>query len=142
MAFCPGCGSQVADGAAVCPSCGRALAGAPAAAQAPAAGGMADNVAALLSYLVITAIIFLLMDPYNKRKFVRFHSVQAIGLCLVSIAGHLVLGLIPIVGWLLMPFWALAIFIVAVVCAIKAYQNQWFKLPVLGDFSEKQANAV
>jgi uncharacterized membrane protein len=33
-------------------------------------------------------------------------------------------------------------FIILVLFAIRAYQGQKFKLPVIGDMAEKQANAV
>ncbi len=152
MAFCPGCGTQVADGTTFCPSCGKPIsaaaatgtAAAPAPAQAApvaSSGGMTDNVAGLLAYLFITAIIFLLIEPYNKNKFVRFHSWQSIALGGVSIVGHIVLMFIPVVGWIIAPFFGLAILIVAIIAAVKAYQNQMWKLPVLGDFAEKQANS-
>ena len=32
-------------------------------------------------------------------------------------------------------------FVVWVLCAVKAYQNEKFKLPLIGDFAEKQAEA-
>ena len=78
MAFCSECGTQVADGVQFCTSCGKPM-GARAAAAAPAsaaaAGGLADNVAGLLAYLtIIPAIIFLVIEPFNKNRFVRFHE--------------------------------------------------------------------
>lgn len=105
------------------------------------AGGMADNVAGLLAYLFITGIIFLLIEPYNKNKFIRFHSFQAVFLGVFSIAGHIVLSIIPVIGWILLPFFSLGIFIVAVIAAVKAYGNNKWKLPVIGDLAEKQADA-
>ena len=102
---------------------------------------MTDNVAGLLAYLFITAIIFLLIEPYNRNRFVKFHSWQAIALGVVSIVGHIVLWMIPVVGWIIAPFFGLAIFIIAIIAAVKAYQNQMWKLPVIGDFAEKQANS-
>jgi len=36
-------------------------------------------------------------------------------------------------------FLPLVIFVAAVMCAVKAYQNEKFKLPLIGDFAEKQA---
>ncbi len=141
--FCPSCFAQMTDTAAPCPACGKeAGQSGGSTPPAPAAGGgMQDNLAAALAYLFITAIVFLVMEPYNKNKFVRFHSFQAIFLGVTSIAGHIVLTLIPIIGWILLPFFSLAIFILAVVAAVKAYGNQMWKLPVIGDLAEKQANA-
>ena len=146
MAFCAGCGAQMADGATVCAACGRAqsVGGGAAAAPAPAAqsSGLNDNVAGLLAYLFIPAIIFLVMEPFNKNKFVRFHSFQAIFLGVVSIVGHIVLTIIPIIGWIILPFFSLAIFVLSIIAAIKAFQNQKWSIPGIGPMAEKQADAM
>ncbi len=132
----------MADTATACPACGKAAGqsagGGAAAAPATQSGGLQNNLAGALAYLWIVAIIFLLIEPYNRNKFVRFHSFQALFLGLVSIAGHIVLGVVPFLGWVILPFFSLAIFVVAVICAVKAYGNQEFKLPVIGDLAAKQ----
>ena len=102
-------------------------------------GGLDVNVAAALSYFLIIAIVWLVLEPYNKNRFIRFHAIQAIGLAVVSMGLSVVLGMIPIFGWIALIFLPLVIFIAAVLCAVKAFQNEWFKLPVIGDFAEKQA---
>lgn len=141
--FCASCGAQMADTATTCPACGKgagqSAGGGAAAAPASQTGGLQNNLAGALAYLWIVAIIFLLIEPYNRNKFVRFHSFQALFLGLFSIAGHIVLGMVPFLGWVVLPFFSLAIFVVAVICAVKAYGNQEFKLPVIGDLAAKQA---
>lgn len=102
-------------------------------------GGLDVNVAAALSYFLIIAIVWLVLEPYNKNRFIRFHAIQAIGLAVVSMGLSIVLGMIPILGWVMLIFLPLVIFVAAILCAVKAFQNQWFKLPVIGDFAEKQA---
>ena len=110
---------------------------------APSSGGMPDNTAGMLAYItIIPAIIFLVMEPYNKSKYVRFHAFQCIFLSIAAIAAEVVLGIIPIIGWILLPFVGLATLVAAIICLIKANQGQKFKLPLIGDFAEKQANAV
>ena len=140
--FCASCGAQMADTATACPACGKSAAqsagGGSGAGPAQASGGLQDNLAGALAYLWIVAIIFLLIEPYNRNKFVRFHSFQALFLGIFSIAGHIVLGIVPFIGWVILPFFSLAIFVVAVICAVKAYGNQEFKLPVLGELAAKQ----
>jgi uncharacterized membrane protein len=153
MAFCVACGSQMPDGVTACPACGRATAGAATGAAAgvasPAAvGGLADNVAGALAYVtIIPAIVFLVMEPYNRNRFIRFHAFQCIfaavawtGLWIaLSIVAH-----IPFFGWLTILIWplvSLAGFVIWLIVALKAYQGQKFKLPVIGDMAEKQANA-
>lgn len=146
MAFCAGCGAQMADGATVCAACGKgqSVGGGAAAAPAPSAqsSGLNDNVAGLLAYFFIPAIIFLLVEPFNKNKFVRFHAFQGLFLGLVSFVGHLVLGFIPIIGWVIIPFFSLAILVVAIIGAVKAFQNQKWSIPVIGPMAQKQADAV
>ncbi len=102
-------------------------------------GGLDVNVAAALSYFLIIAIVWLVLEPYNKNRFIRFHAIQAIGLAVVSMGLSIVLGMIPLLGWILLIFLPLVIFVAAVLCAVKAFKNEWFKLPVIGDFAEKQA---
>jgi uncharacterized membrane protein len=150
MAFCNMCGAQIADGTTTCAACSSR---APQA-TAGSGAGMADNVAGMLAYITfIPAIIFLVADPYNKSRFIRFHSWQnlflhlaavvlGIGLFIVSI----VLAFIPILGHLVSfllwaGFW-LGFLIVWIILLMKANQGVMYKLPVIGDLAEKQANAV
>ncbi|HVZ19294.1 MAG TPA: zinc-ribbon domain-containing protein [Terriglobales bacterium] len=147
--FCTNCGAAMDEGAGFCSKCGKGPASASAggAAAAPAAapaagGGLQENVAGMLAYVtIIPAIIFLVMEPYNRNRFIRFHAFQCIFLCVALIVIHIVLGFIPIIGWaisLLVSLVALALWIVLL---MKAYGGQKFKIPVIGDIAEKQANA-
>jgi uncharacterized membrane protein len=149
MAYCPTCGTQIADGT-VCPKCaGTSTPTAAAAAPSLATtGGLADNVAGALAYFtIIPAIVFLVLQPFNTKRFVRFHSFQ----CLFFAAawtvlwiGLSIIGHIPIFGWatvLLWPLVSLAGFIIWLILVLKAYQGQTWKLPVIGDLAEKQAGA-
>jgi hypothetical protein len=70
MPFCVACGGQMPAGAAACPACGRATGATPAAAPA-GAGGLTDNVAGALAYVtIIPAIVFLVLEPYNRNRFI------------------------------------------------------------------------
>lgn len=152
--FCTSCGSQIEDSTAFCPACGKATGqpgstGAVAApAQAPATAALEDNVAAALSYLLIPAIIFLAIDPYNKKPFVRFHSFQSIFVAVFETAVWIALGILVhvpllnlIVIFVVWPVFGLGCFILWLVLLLKAYQGAMFKLPFIGDLAEKQANA-
>ena len=148
--FCSSCGVQMDDAAAFCPGCGKptavaqstAPAGAtPAAVSTQAAGGLQDNVAGLLCYLLIPAIVFLVMEPYNRNRFIRFHAFQAIFLEIGWIIVNAVLGMLAFIGIFILPILWLGFTILWIVCMIKAFQNQMFKLPLIGDIAEKQAGA-
>jgi uncharacterized membrane protein len=148
VAFCPSCGTQIADGA-TCPKC-AGTAGAPAApAGGTAAGaGLQDNVAGALAYVtIIPAIVFLVLEPFNRKRFIRFHSFQCIFFAIAWTVLWIVLafiGHIPFLGWatiLVWPLISLVGFVIWLILVLKAYQGQMFKLPVIGDMAEKQAGA-
>jgi uncharacterized membrane protein len=145
VAFCPTCGTQIADGA-TCPKCAGSGPGTNV--GAPAAAGLTDNVAGALAYLLIPAIAFLVIEPYNKRRFIRFHSFQCIFLAIALTVLSIVMGIlwhIPFLGWLVLvllwPLLSLAELILWLFLLYKAYQGQMFKLPVIGDMAEQQAGS-
>jgi uncharacterized membrane protein len=128
----------MADGAAVCPGCGKAAGAATAA--VPAGGGLQDNVAGMLAYFtIIPAIIFLVLEPYNRNKFIRFHAFQCLFFAAAIFAISIVLNFIPFLGLLVSMLINLGCFIVWILLVVKAYQGQKFKLPVIGDLAEQQA---
>lgn len=115
---------------------------APQTPQAPAGGstGLEPNIAALLAYIAPLAILWLLLDPYNKDRFIRFHSFQSLFLGLAWFVAAIVLSVIPILGWLVAFLLWIAYVAAAIFCAYKAYNKEVFKLPIIGDMAEKQAS--
>ncbi|MEM5879537.1 MAG: DUF4870 domain-containing protein [Candidatus Aenigmatarchaeota archaeon] len=99
--------------------------------------GLDENLEALLAYSLgwLTGIVFYLLE--KDSKFVRFHALQStivfIGLTVVAIAA----GIIPFLGVFLSGVVGLVSIIAWIVCMIKAYQGEWFKLPVAGEIAEK-----
>ena len=161
MAYCPSCGSAVEG--KFCPKCGTAVGGPPpnppnpgyTPGPAPAAttGGMADNMAGALCYLVgfITGIIFLVLEPYNKHPFVKFHAWQSILFCVAWFIFSLLLNIVMIplaLGmhglWLLFAFVRMVIglggFLLWLFLMYKAYNNEKFMLPIVGPIAEKQSH--
>lgn len=101
--------------------------------------GMQANVAALLSYLLwfITGIIFFLVEKENK--FVRFHAMQSIIIFGFLFVLGFILPFIPILGWIFLPILWIAEIVIWIVLMIKAYQGEYFKLPVAGEIAEKNS---
>jgi uncharacterized membrane protein len=111
-----------------------------AAAAIPAQGGLSETAAGAIAYItIIPAIIFLAMEPYNRSSFVRFHSWQSIFLGVAAIAVHLILAIIPIIGWILMFPVGLGFLILWLVVIVKASKGERFKIPFIGNFAEQQA---
>jgi uncharacterized membrane protein len=118
--------------------------------------GLDENVAALLSYVAgwVSGLIFFLIE--KDSRLVRFHAMQSIllnvvalvlgiGLWIVWAFGTIIFASISdvlgslvglVLGLLLFVFW-IGMLIALVMCLIKAFQKQYFKLPVIGNFAEK-----
>lgn len=161
---CPDCAAQMPETAAFCPGCGRSMTSAGripgrsgdfASAQEqerPRAqgrvGALPENVAGAIAYVTcVPAIVWLLVEPYNRNRFVRFHSLQSLVLwaagILVWIAlrlSGLVLFRVPMLGPLLIALlWGmvvLAVVLVWLVLLVKALQGEMFELPLLGRFAD------
>lgn len=116
---------------------------------------MTSNVAAALSYLLgfITGIIFLVIEPYRRDPFVRFHAFQSIflsaALVIISIIWSTVFGALFFASFgILWSFlgliWILiriAFFVLWLLMMYKAYNNERFLLPFIGPIAAKQAGA-
>jgi len=63
--------------------------------------GLEPNVAGLLCYVLIwvTGLIFYLIEKENR--FVRFHAMQSIIVFGTLTVASLILGVIPIIGWVI-----------------------------------------
>ena len=118
--------------------------------------GLDENVASLLSYVFgwLSGLIFFLIE--KDSRLVRFHAMQsillnvliaiiAIVLWIVTVvlvfagaalgdALGAILGLLSTLIWLV---FSLGLLIAWVMCLVKAFQSQYFKLPVIGNFAEK-----
>ena len=118
--------------------------------------GLDENVAALLAYIFgwISGLIFFLIE--KESRLVRFHAMQSILLSAAAgILGFLI-WFLSIISWIvlsqisgllsslismlvgLLAFVVfVGFFIAAILCLIKAYQGQYFKLPILGEYAQK-----
>jgi len=90
--------------------------------------------------LFISGIVFLLVE--KKSAFVRFHAMQStifFGACFLL---YIVLGIVPIIGWLIAvlvsPLLTIACFVLWIFLMYKAYSGEKYKLPYIGDLAEKQ----
>ena len=113
--------------------------------------GLDANVAAAISYIPIVGLVFLVIE--KGSRFVKFHAVQSLLLALaffvlyfgLTVLGF-VLGYIPVLGFiisfaLIFVYMALGLggLVVWVLAIIKAFQNEKWKLPYIGDIAEAQS---
>jgi uncharacterized membrane protein len=101
--------------------------------------GLSENAACGLAYLtIIPAIIFLVVPPYNTNPNIKFHAWQCIGLTVVGFALGII-GIVPILGWIILFVGMLGLFVVWLLCIIKAFGGSRFVIPGIGPFAAKQA---
>lgn len=128
-----------------------------------ALGNMDANAAGALAYIGIVGLILIIIEKENR--FVRFHAMQSllygVGMSVLMIILFIVLWVISFVlmmlgaatgsggvaafaGVIAMLIWIATIFLIPLLIiggllfgAIKAYQGQMFKLPIVGNLAEK-----
>jgi len=149
MAFCPNCGSAVEG--KFCAKCGAAVgvgadpaAGSSFPAQTPITGssGLSDNVAGALAYIPIIGLIFLLIEPYNRNKLIRFHAFQSLFLLAAAIVTNILISVLTSMMWSLIFLWGiirLAYLVLWLFMMFKTYSGVKVVLPIIGPIAEKQA---
>jgi len=104
--------------------------------------GLQPNIAGALAYFLgpISGILFLLVEKENK--FVRFHAMQSIltfgGIFILNV----VLGFIPILGWLAGTLLSLVSLVLWLFLMYKAFNNEEYELPVIGEVARKQVEKM
>jgi len=118
--------------------------------------GLDENIAALLSYVFgwISGLIFFLIE--KESRLVRFHAMQSlllnivgavfgIALWILVIFSTFVIGyasgilsfLVNLVLGLVATVVGIGLLVGVIICLVKAFQGQYFKLPVIGNLAEK-----
>jgi len=166
MAFCANCGSEVQG--RFCAKCGTPAAAGPNPAPGPPPGAnmpppgavpaavqtvpLADNMACALCYGlgVLTGVLFLVLEPYNQNRLIRFHAFQSIFTSVALLAIWIAVSIVTAI-LIAIPFLGVAISLVLhlaiglgslflwVMLMYKAYNNERWVLPVIGPLAEKQA---
>lgn len=176
MLVCPQCGASLADYAVFCQRCGTPVTkaradesgmtspratsearrpgdtsclesrGRPSGEQLP----IPENIAGTVAYItIVPAIVFLVLEPFRRNFFVRFHALQHLFLWIAGFVFAIVAGILSVLVQLI-PFMRVLVFPLAgliglawfflwVLLVVKAYQHELFKLPIIGDLAEQRA---
>jgi len=119
---------------------------------AAAGTGLTPNIAGALAYSlgIITGILFLVLEPYRRDRFVRFHAMQSILYFVVAVAFNILWSimvgiLMSISGWVAIVSFpirmliSLGFFGLWLFLMFQAYNQREFSLPILGAIAKKQA---
>lgn len=83
-----------------------------------------------LAYL----LFFLPLIACPKSPYGKFHANQGLLLLIVAIVGNIVLTIIPIIGWVLLPIFGIAVFVFFIMGLINGLQGKAKRLPIFGKF--------
>ncbi len=119
---------------------------------AAAGTGLTPNIAGALAYSlgIITGILFLVLEPYRRDRFVRFHAMQSILYFVAAVAFNILWSimvgiLMSISGWIAIVSFpirmliSLGLFGLWLFLMFQAYNQREFSLPILGAIAKKQA---
>ncbi|NLJ87511.1 MAG: hypothetical protein GX327_01800 [Epulopiscium sp.] len=84
-----------------------------------------------LAYL----LFFLPLLACPESRYAKFHANQALILLIAAIAGNVVLGIIPIIGWLLIPIYGIGVLILGIMGLVNGFGGKAKELPLIGKFT-------
>jgi len=117
---------------------------------------MQENMASALCYILgfVTGILFLVLQPYNQNRVIRFHAFQSIFFCVAWIIFRFGLSLIlsalgfglgvlfsllHLFIWLVIGFGG---FLLWLFLMWRAYNNNPLVLPIIGPMAQQQAEKM
>lgn len=83
-----------------------------------------------LSYL----LFFLPLIVCPESKYARFHANQALLLLILGIAGNVILGIIPVIGWMIMPVFGIGVLLLGIMGLVNGFGGKAKRLPLIGKF--------
>ena len=101
--------------------------------------GVDANVAGVLCYALGMVSGFVIVLLERESTFVRFHAIQSMLTFIGFFVLQVVANLVPVFGWLISLPLYLASVAVWIFMMLKAYQGEWYKLPIVGDIAEERA---
>lgn len=90
-----------------------------------------NKVMAGLSYF----LFFLPLIVCPESGYAKFHANQSLLLLIAGVVGNVILGIIPVLGWMLMPVFGIGILILGIIGLINGFGGKAKPLPLIGRFS-------
>lgn len=79
-------------------------------------------------------IFFLPLIAAPDSKFAKFHANQGLLLLILGIGGNIILGMIPILGWLLMLPFGIFVLVLGIMGLMNGFGGKAKELPLIGKF--------
>ncbi len=98
--------------------------------------GLDENLAGAFCYALMWLSGFLVLFLEKDNEFVKFHAMQSIVVFLGLTVIAFVVGMLPVIGYVVAPIISLLSMLLWLLLMFKAYQGERYKLPIAGDFAE------
>jgi len=79
-------------------------------------------------------IFFLPLVACPESRYGRFFANQGLLLFILSVAGSIILTMIPFIGWVLLPFFSIAILILGIIGLVNGLSGKAKEIPLIGKF--------
>jgi len=89
-----------------------------------------NKVVAALAYI----LFFLPFVACPDSAFGKFHANQGLILLIVGVVGSVILGMIPIIGWMILPIFSLLMLLVGIIGLVGALNGKAKELPIIGKY--------
>lgn len=110
-----------------------------------------DNLIGALCYIIGLVALYVLLTEKKQNKFLKFHAVQTLFLWVAWFVFFVCWGILSFVlaiitaplggiggvAWFCIPFIGLAVLVLVLFAAYKAFQGEEYEIPVLGKFARK-----
>jgi uncharacterized membrane protein len=80
-------------------------------------------------------LFFLPLIVCPESGYAKFHANQSLLLLITGVAGNVILGIIPVIGWMLMPIFGIGILILGIMGLINGFGGKAKPLPLIGKFT-------
>lgn len=79
-------------------------------------------------------LFFLPLVAAPDSKYGKFHANQGLLLLILGFGGNIILGMIPIIGWVIIPFFSILVLVLGIMGLINGFGGKMKELPLIGKY--------
>lgn len=79
-------------------------------------------------------LFFLPLVAAPESKYGKFHANQGLLLLILGFGGNIILGMIPIIGWVIIPFFSILVLVLGIMGLINGFGGKMKELPLIGKY--------
>lgn len=100
----------------------------------PTSDNSQNKAIAIIGYIIPILFFIPLLSEAKNNAFAKFHANQQLNLLLFWVIVNVV-GVVPIIGWIIWPFATLAGLVLMIMGIINAAGDKMVELPIIGKYA-------